>query len=170
MLAAVLSVLVLLLSPAATLHAADSSFDPLWAYNGAWKITKQGSGKPEDLVNQCALFGKYFACQQSVNGTPSELLVFTSTNTPGEYHTQSVMPDGRAGGRGDLKVEGDKWTFSSYWNQGGGKAIFYKTVNVFTGKTRIHFEQQESTDRQEWKSTGSGDEVRMKAGSTTIVH
>jgi hypothetical protein len=145
-------------------------FAALWAYNGTWKITKKdaGSPKPYELMNKCAAFGKYFACQQSVNGTPTELTVFVATNSPGQYYTQSILSDGRAGGRGDLKIEGDKWTFSTSWNQ-GGRSTFYKTINTFMSKSQIHFEQQESTDNKDWKTTGSGDQVRTSAGAMTVV-
>jgi len=149
----------------------EAVYAPLWLYKGTWKVTKKdqpASAKPDNLLNQCALVGKYLACQQTVNGAVSALLIFVPAKSPGQYFTQSVMPDGRAGGRGDLAIEGDKWTFASNWNQ-GGKTTFYKTINVFSGKNRIHFEQQESTDNKEWKTTGSGDEVRTSAGRMTVL-
>jgi hypothetical protein len=91
------------------------------------------------------------------------------SKTPGEYRTQSIMPDGRAGGRGDLSIRGNTWTYSSNWNQGGGRATFYKTINVFSGKERIHFEQQESTNNRDWKTTNSGEEVRTAPGRMNVV-
>ncbi len=84
---------------------------------------------------------------------PSELLVFLPAKTAGQYYTQSIMPDGRAGGRGDLAIEGDKWIYLSNWNQ-GGKTTFYRTTNVFSGKDRIHYEQQESTEQQRLENDG----------------
>ncbi len=148
----------------------DTAYAPLWQYNGTWQVTKSGSGatKPDVLLNQCALVGKYFTCQQSVNGAVSALLVFVPTSAPGQFHTQSVMPDGRGAGLGLLKIEGDKWTYLSNWNQ-GGKTTFYKTTNVFTGKTHIHFEQQESDNNKDWKTTGSGDEIRTSPGRMTVA-
>lgn len=160
--------IALAVSVAQTPTSSDAAYAPLWNYNGTWQVTKNGATKPDVLLNQCALVGKYFACQQSVNGGLSALLVFVPTGTPGLFHTQSVLPDGRGAGLGTLKVEGDKWTFLSNWNQ-GGRTTYYKTTNVFTGKTRIHFEQQESNDNKDWKTTGSGDEVRTSAGRMTVV-
>jgi len=104
-----------------------------------------------------------------VNGAVSELLVFLPAKTAGQYYTQSVMPDGRAGGRGDLAIDGDKWIYSSSWNE-GGKTTFYRTTNMFSGKDRIHYEQQESTNNKDWKTTGSGDEVRTASGKMTVAH
>ena len=135
-------------------------------YEGTWLVSKKNQppgAKPDELTNQCALVGKYFTCAQTVNGQPSELLVFIPTAAPGSYNTQSVMPDGRAAGRGSLEISGNIWTFSSSWNQ-GGRTTYYKTVNTFSGKDRIHFEQQESMDRNDWKTTNSGDEARAPGG------
>lgn len=151
--------------------AEHAIYAPLWLYNGGWKVTKKdlaAGAKPDELLNECAQVGRYFTCQQSVNGVPSELLVFLPAKTAGQYYTQSIMPDGRAGGRGDLAIDGDKWTYLSNWNQ-GGKTIFYRTINTFSGKDRIHFEQQESTDNKDWKTTNSGDEVRTAAGKMTVA-
>ena len=107
-------------------------------------------------------------CQQTVNGTPEELLIFVPAKAAGQYYTQSVKPEGRAGGRGGLEISGDHWTYSSTWDQ-GGKTTYYRTINVFTGKNQIHYEQQESDNNKDWKTTGSGDEVRLKAGATKSV-
>jgi hypothetical protein len=162
----------LLLPIALPAASADGVYAPLWTYNGTWQVTRkdQAAGsKPDRLLNQCALVGQYFTCQQTVNGVVSALTIFVPANAPGKFYTQSVKPDGRAEGRGDVAIEADKWTFSSNWNQGGGKTTYYRTINTFTGKDRIHFEQQESSDRRDWKTTNSGDEVRIGPGRMTIA-
>jgi hypothetical protein len=168
LLATALAVSALALSVAQPLTSSDATYASLWLYNGTWQVTKRGATKPDVLLNQCALVGQYFTCQQTVNGAVSALLVVVPASAAGQYHTQSVMPDGRGGGRGDLKIDGEKWIFLSNWNQ-GGRTTYYKTTNVFTGKTRIHFEQQESEDNKTWKTTGSGDEVRTSAGRMTVA-
>ncbi|MBV8068448.1 MAG: hypothetical protein JO270_00985 [Acidobacteriaceae bacterium] len=140
-------------------NTSDPVFAPLWLYNGSWEVSRQGSAKPDQLTNECALIGNYFACQQTVNGTPSELLIFVPSKTPGKYFTQSVNPDGRAGGRGDLEISGDKWVYSSTWDA-GGRTVYYRTTNLFTGKDRIHFEQAESGNNRDWTVKMTGDEVR----------
>ncbi|HZQ53589.1 MAG TPA: hypothetical protein VFB14_15410 [Bryobacteraceae bacterium] len=158
--------LMLLLGAGAGFAATPSepAFGPLWVYNGTWKITKAGATpgtKPEELTNQCSAIGKYFVCQQSVNGTAVALWIATEAGTPGRYHTQSVRPDGIAGGRGDLEISGDRWVFTSVWNQGGGKLTYNRTTNIFTGKNNIHFEQAESTNNRDWTVKSSGNEVRV---------
>jgi hypothetical protein len=150
--------------------AAGAANSPLWLYEGSWRVTKNGApGKPDELINRCAQFSKYFACEQTVNGGVSALIVFVPTNTPGQYRTQSIMPDGRGGGLGELTINGNTWTYSNTWSQGGGKVIYYRTLNVFSGKDRIHFEQQESADNKDWKTNASGDEVRTAPGGTVIA-
>jgi hypothetical protein len=143
-------------------------YAPLWSYQGAWHVTRANSApgaKPDQLLNQCALLGKYFTCSQVVNGKPSELLIFVPTDRPGHYYTQTVNPDCRAGGRGELEISGDHWIFSSTWDQ-GGRTTYYRTTNVFTGKDKIHFEQAESPDGKDYKVTASGDEVKVGPGKT----
>ncbi len=152
--------------------SADAVYAPLWLYNGTWQVAKEdlaAGAKPDTLLNQCARVGSFFTCQQTVNGTAGALLIFIPSKTAGQYYTQSVTPDGRAQGRGDLTISGDKWVYSSSWNQGGGKTTYYRTTNTFTGKTKIRYEQQESADNKEWKTTGSGNETRVNAGKTTVA-
>ena len=147
---------------------ADSATTPLALYNGTWRITRKDQ-QPEELVNRCTQFSKYFACEQTVNGTVVSLVTYVPSSTAGEYHTQSILPSGRAAGLGTLVINGNTWTFANSWNQGGGKSTYYRTINVFSGKDKIHFEQQESTDRSTWKTTGSGDEVRVAPGKLTVA-
>lgn len=146
--------------------APANPYTPLWLYNGTWRVTRKNlapGAKPDELINQCALVGKYFVCQQTVNGTAGALLIFIPTAESGRYYTQNIRPDGLASRRGDLQIEGDVWTYRTTWDQ-GGTTTYYKTVNTFSGKDRIHFDQLESKNNKDWQSTNSGDEVRI-AGS-----
>ncbi len=158
------ALVMVLFAVAAT--GADAIYAPLWLYNGSWQVTRKdlaAGAKPDQLVNDCKLIGKYFACQQTVNGQLSALIIFISRDKPGQYYTQTVTPQGRATARGDLEISGDHWTYSSTWDD-GGKTTYYKTTNLFTGKNRIHFEQQESSNGREWTVKNSGDEVRVQSG------
>lgn len=146
------------------LLAASDPYAALWLYNGTWQITRRDNAKPDKLVNDCALVGRFFACQQTVNGAVGALLIFIPVpDRPGHYYTQTVLPEGRATGRGDLEIEGNRWTYRSTWDQ-GGRTIYYRTTNVFSGRNHIHFEQAESTDNKEWSVKNSGDEVHLAAG------
>lgn len=162
-------VLLLALAMCGPARAADTTYAPLWLYQGAWRVTRANlaaGAKPDELINQCALLGKYFTCGQNVNGKPAELLIFVPAEKTGHYYTQTVNPQGRAGGRGELEISGNKWIYSSTWDE-GGKTTYYRTTNLFTGKDRIHFEQSESPDGKDYKLTGSGDEVRV-AGARRV--
>lgn len=153
------------LSFAAVLAAAapPNSVTPLALYQGSWSVIRDGAvagTKPEQLRNDCAALGKYFACQQTVNGSVVGLLVFISTGEPGHYYTQTLLPEGRATGRDEMEISGNQWIFTSS-RRDGSKTTYYRTVNAFSGKSRIHFERDESTDGKQWVKTGSGDETKM---------
>ena len=142
--------------------ASDATFAPLWLYQGTWHVTRSNfapGAKPEELVNRCALVGRFFTCQQTINGKQGNLLVFVPAEKPGHFYTQNITPEGRATGRADLEISGDHWTYTNTWDE-GGKTTYYRTTNVFTGKSKIHFEQEESNDGKDYKVTGSGDEVK----------
>ena len=144
----------------------DPAYTPLRLYAGTWHITRKDmapGSKPEELINDCALVGRFFACQQTVEGVPGALVIIVpAKNKPGHYYTQNVLQEGRATGRADLEISGNQWVYSSTWDQ-GGKTTYYRTTNVFTGKDHIHFEQQESENGKDWKTTNSGDEVRVSS-------
>ena len=137
----------------------------MWSYQGTWHVTSKNAGaKPDELKNQCALVGKYFVCQQTINGQIGDLLIFIPVpNNAGHYHTQNVNLQGRASGVGDLEISGDRWVYSTRWDQGGGKLTYYRTTNVFAGKTRIQYEQAESPNGKDWKITNSGEEMRISS-------
>lgn len=161
---AMLNALALLLLANSAPTVAAPTFTDIAVYNGAWTVTATktvaGSGKPDSLVNHCTQGLAYYACEQVVNGKSLALIVFVPAETPLTYHTQPVLPNGYATGRGDLTISGDHWTFLGK-DVEGDKTTWYRTENYFTGKDKIHFEQFESTDNKTtWKMTNSGDEVR----------
>ena len=156
------SLLTLVLLLPVGLGAAPSPADAaLSLYAGNWTVTRSGGGsKPEELHNLCSSVGKYFACEQSVNGSVTGLLLIIPASASGHYNTQTVLPDGRATGKGELVISGNQWVFSSIWNS-GGKTVRYRTTNTFSDNNHIHFQQEESTDGTHWQVTGSGDDVRI---------
>lgn len=140
----------------------DPEYAPLGLYQGDWVLTPKSStpdAKPDRIHNDCGRIGKFFACQQTVNGKIGSLIIFIPADKPGHYYTQSVAVEGRAGGRGDLEIDGDHWTYLGK-DESNGKTTYYRTTNQFTGKDRIHYEQSESSDGEHWTVKGSGDERR----------
>lgn len=144
----------------------DSALAALRAYEGTWHVTRSNAPagvKPEEFKAQCDVIGKFFACQQSVNGDVSALMVFVPINGPGHYATQSINPNGRALGRGELEISGNRWMFSSTWEQGNGRATYYHTIYTFDKRDHIHFEQQESTNGRDYTLKNTGDQTRVSA-------
>jgi hypothetical protein len=151
--------LLLLAMSSAVLQAADA-YTPLWLYSGSWQVTHKDQ-PPDKLTNQCALVGHFFACEQTVNGVAGNLLIFIPVpNKEGQYYTQNVRQEGRATSRGGLEIHGDRWAYTSTWDQ-GGSTVYYRTTNVFTGKNKIQFEQAESTDNKNWTVKNTGEETRI---------
>lgn len=148
--------MVLLASFLLSATAWGQNYDSLRLYAGTWEVSRKGAAKPDRLVNECALVGTVYGCQQTVNGKVMALILFIPREKQGSFYTQGVLQDGTAVGRGELEIDGDHWTYSSSVN-----AASYRTTNVFTGKDRIHFESTESADGKTWKTTGSGDEKRI---------
>jgi hypothetical protein len=142
------------------LSFAADPYAPLKLYQGTWKATSPGSATPTTIHNDCARIGRFFGCQQTIDGKPGALLLFLPTSQPGHYYSQAVTAEAFATGRGDLLIEGDRWTYSSKSKQ-DGKETFYRTINQFQGSTRIHFEQAESPDGEHWETKASGDEQRI---------
>jgi hypothetical protein len=143
--------------------APTSPSNPLALYQGSWLVTRSKAGagaKPDHLTNYCAQLGKYFACQETVNGSVVGLLVFIPTPDSGHFYTQTILPEGRATGQDELEIAGNQWIFKSR-RQEGSKITYYRTTNTFSGRTRIHFEQAESTDGKQWTTKNSGDETKV---------
>ena len=140
-------------------------YAPLRLYEGAWQVTQttpvpKKPRKPDRVINDCAQIGRYFACQQTVNGKHGPLVVFIPDSPPGHYHTQIVLPNGAAlGPPGTLTIAGEHWT---YLGTPDAKGVRYRTINVFNGRNRIHFISARSADGKSWTVTMAGNERRER--------
>src|SRR6185437_8442577 len=92
------------------------------------------------------------------NGRPAD---HYSGGLAGHYYTQTVMPEGRATGRDDLEISGNKWTFTSRRLE-YGKSKYCRSIYTFADHNHIHFEQAQSADGTHWTAKASGDQVRGK--------
>jgi hypothetical protein len=155
--------IALVMISSATSYAASAA-NPLMQYDGTWEVSRGNSGKPYRLTNKCQQAGSFFVCEQSVDGSVTGLMVISSAGQPGKYWTQTILPGGRATGKDDLEIEGTRWTFASR-RQEAGKVTYFRTINVFAGKDRIHFERAESTDAKNWSTKDSGDQRRVAGAS-----
>ena len=160
--------MLLFLSFAACAFAADDPYASLRLYDGTWESRGADPQKVDRLTDRCADVGNYFVCQQTVNGKTAALLVFVPAGDAGHFYVQNILPYGHASGRGELRIDGDRWTFSSSREE-SGKKTFYRTVNVFTGTDRIHSDSAVSTDGEHWTVTRTGELIRVSAQQQTPV-
>ncbi|MHB1672764.1 MAG: hypothetical protein ACYCSP_00790 [Acidobacteriaceae bacterium] len=138
-------------------------FSSVSLYQGNWQVDPGMSGKgPDTLSNHCEEFTEYYACQQTVNGKVGALIVFVYAGTTGHYNTQAILPNGFAQGRGDLLIEGQRWTFSGK-STDSGNTTYFRTINDWYGHDRIHFEVAHSTDGKTWVIDHQGDERRTQS-------
>lgn len=152
-----------------TTHAGRlDPYAPLELYNGRW-LSQTTGDKPDpavDLVNHCARTGLFFVCEQVVNGENQALVVFLPTGASADtllYRTQGLSAHAdKAGDWGHLTIIGDRWVYSDDEIENGA-TVHWRTVNVFTGPDRIHFERQRSADGKSWTTTMAGDEHRVGA-------
>lgn len=152
--------LVLLLSPI-THVTPDPVYDPLRLYEGTWVMTPTGGGAPTTIANDCGRIGRFYGCQQTVNGKTGGVILFIPRDTAGKYFTQGIAPDGTALGRGELTITGPHWMYLGHAGS-GDSVTYYRTTNDFSGSDRIHFELATSHDGTNWTVTHSGDEQRRR--------
>ena len=160
-----LLLVALLQNPPATQPAPDP-FAPLAIYNGTWTVKAEHPwsgatpGTPDRLVSKCQHFTQYFACEQTVNGKTLSLIVYTAGTSPGKLHTRFIVPDGQAGARGDLTLDGNHWTYLDK-PPAQLKGNWSRTENFLLDRDHIRFEEYESSDEgKTWTKTNSGTEER----------
>src|SRR5579885_1956505 len=86
---------------AAPMGASDDGYAPLWLYQGKWQLKTNGQEKADTIANECKRVGKYFACEQAVNGKVESLIVFVPAETPSITTRKACYPtsEPRAGPR-----------------------------------------------------------------------
>ncbi len=156
------SLLIALVGLAAKAPKVDP-YAPVALYDGKWSVLATGKKKPDVLENHCAKTGRFYVCEQTVNGIAGSLIVFLPSGKPGHYFTQALAPDALAKGRGELVITGAHWEYTSQ-DADAGTTTHYRTLNDFSedGAT-IHFDVQKSSDGVTWETTLSGVETRSKS-------
>jgi hypothetical protein len=147
--------------------SAPDHFAPLAIYSGTWTIDAEhpwsgaAAGTADHLLSHCTHFTAYFACEQTVNGSPASLIVYTSGDSVGHLHTRIINPQGLAGGRGDLRLDGNHWTYLDK-PPATLKGNWSRTENYILDHDHIRFEEFESADEgKTWTKTNSGTETRV---------
>jgi len=146
----------------------DDPFSDLTIYDGDWTVhaSHPWSGAPagtaEHLRSRCRRFTLYFACEQTLNGKVLALIVYTAGESRGHINTRTIAPNGLAGGRGDLVIEGARWTYLDK-PQAGLTGPWSRVENVIVDRDHIRFEEFESADEgKTWTRTNGGTEDRVK--------
>ena len=163
-----LFLLALLQNPPGAQLAAGA-FAPLAIYNGTWTVRAAhpwSGGAPgtlDHLVSRCQPFTLYFACEQTVNGRVLSLIVYTAGSSPRELHTRFIEPGGLPGGRGDLRLDGNHWTYLDKPSD-KMKGNWSRVENFIIDHDHIRFEEYESSDQgKSWTETNFGTEERTGA-------
>jgi hypothetical protein len=145
-------------------------FAPLSLYDGDWSVRAKhpwsgaAEGASDRLQSRCRRFTLYFACEQTVNGKPQALIVYTVGEAPGRFNTRTIAPNGLAGARGDLTLEGQHWTYLDK-PPAGLTGPWSRVENVVVDKDHIRFEEYESSDQgKTWTQTNAGAEERVGRG------
>ncbi len=146
---------------------ADDPYVPLKLYDGKWDSTTTiGEKEVVHIENHCARTGLFFVCEQMVNGKAEALTVFLPVAKMAsggeEYKINALSADASAPGDWNkLTIDADRWVYS-WESTDGGKQVFWRNVNQFSGTDKIHFEIQRSDDGATWKTVKGGDEVRLQ--------
>jgi hypothetical protein len=172
MLSSMLSLLLFAaLQTAPAVSPAASPFAPLDIYDGHWSVRAEHpwgggpAGSVDRLISQCHRFTAYFACEQTVNGKPEAMLVYTAEATPTDgklvhLHSRLINPAGLSGGRGDLTLDGNHWTYLDK-PPAPLKGNWSRVENFIVDHDHIRFEEYESPDEgKTWTLTNRGTETR----------
>jgi hypothetical protein len=145
---------------------ADDPYAPLKLYEGKWDATTTAGDKTiTHLENHCTATGRFFMCEQKVNGKTEALIVFLPIGSTGptneKYKTAFLNADATpSGGWNDLTIDSDRWVYS--WEDADGNAkVYWRNINTFSGASHIHYEIQRSDDGITWKTVKRGDEVHV---------
>jgi hypothetical protein len=142
-------------------------FAPLTIYDGTWSIRADhpwsgaAPGAVDRLISRCRRFTVYFACEQAVNGKPQGLLIYSAGAKAGQLYSRFIAPDGLAGGRGDLTLDGSHWTYLDK-PPATLQGKWSRVENFIVDHNHIRFEEYESGDEgKTWTRTNSGVEERI---------
>lgn len=148
---------------------APRGLDKLRAYAGNWDTqvthldTPYGKAGSEHhrLVNDCWRSTLFYVCQQSLDGAPKALLVFTYDPAQDRYASYPVVPGSDAAHAGVLIIQGRDWIFP--WDDTEqGKTTHFRVVNTWSSPDSIEFRQEYSADGEHWITMAKGHETRTR--------
>ncbi len=149
------------------LVAAPGGIDRLAFFNGTWRLDSDSRETPHSspghttltVATRCQRFMHHLACQQTVDGIPAGLVVFTFDPVSGRYASLGVRKDG-SGTTSAVEVDGTRVTFP--WTQDfNGATVHFRIVNTLTAPDTIAYRKDYSADGTTWLPVESGVERRI---------
>jgi hypothetical protein len=113
------------------------------------------------LRNDCWHSGRYYVCNQYVDGDSKVLLVFTFDAAKQIYTSYQVPLDGSATSSGTLEIRDNTWTYP--WEVvGDGHTVYFRVVNVFKSPAEIDYRREFSTNQLNWVVMARGKEIKAR--------
>ena len=135
-------------------HSEDEAFDTRYS-----KAAKESV----DLVNTCSTQGDFYICHQQLSkasGTTSSVMIFLWNSKAQGFDTYVMDARGGDPYHGRLTIEGDTFIWGSAAENDSGPR--WRTLNLFSGRDRIVYRVQFSTDGgKTWTTTKQGTETRV---------
>ena len=135
-------------------HSEDESFDTKFS-----KPSKESG----DFINDCSIQREFFVCHQDgskASGTSSIVMVFLWNSKARLFETYVMDSGGGDPYHGHLTVDGDTYTWESAAEKESDTR--WRTLNLFSGRDRIVYRVQFSTDKgKTWTTTREGKETRV---------
>lgn len=134
-----------------------------WKSNGERYATDYSkAGKSfATLHNDCWASGEFYACDQIVDGASKSLVIFSVDEKTGEYNSYAIGSQGGAAHHGSLRIEGNTWTYADPPGASNIK-VHFRTINVFTQPSVIHYRVEYSRDDKHWTTMLEGVETKQK--------
>ncbi len=168
----------LLLPFCGVIDMADAATPPsplgaLGAYLGQWS----GDGKILDTpYSKAASVGGitdcnwspnhgYLVCDQKVQtpaGPSNDLSIYTYDEKEHTYQFFGLSRNNGNVRRPKLTIAGNRWIYSSAFDDNSGKHVQVRTTNEFTSATTLNFKTEYSLDGAHWLLMVSGSSHRVK--------
>jgi hypothetical protein len=153
-----LSTLVLAALAGPAVAAEADPYETLKAMDGHWIGTTQ-SGRTQRVDNACAHTGRFFVCEQAVDGKPAALIVFLPREHEERkltFRTETLTSAGDpAEPWRDLTIDGDTWTWIE---PAHGVAPKRRTVVTHSGpdymRAEVQVEVKGEGEEATWRTVG----------------
>ena len=146
---------------------AAAGIERLAFYDGTWRLTAEALATPvskaahisSTVANRCTRFMQHLTCEQTVDGVPAGLLVFSFDAATSRYASLPVAPDG-SGHSAAIEVGGDGIAFP-WMQEVDGKTVRFRVTNMLTTPDTIAYRKEYAPDGTTWLPIETGTEHRV---------